>query len=64
MLSPKKLYSFWITEGQAAGLKAVKRVRDLNESEQIRRALDDWLDKNGVTHHKAERKRARPRKRS
>lgn len=63
-MSPKKLYSFWITEGQAAGLKAVKRVRDMNESEQIRRALDDWLEKNGVTPQKTERKRASTRKRS
>jgi hypothetical protein len=64
VLSPKKLYSFWITEGQAAGLKAVQRVRDLSASEQIRRALDDWLDKNGVTHHKTERRRPGSRKRS
>jgi hypothetical protein len=63
VVSPKKLYSFWITEGQAAGLKTMKRLRDLSESEQIRRALDDWLEKNKVTPQKPERKRAGTRKR-
>jgi hypothetical protein len=62
-VSPKKLYSFWITSAQADGLKAVKRAKDISESEQIRRALDDWLEKNAET-LKAERKRAVTRKRS
>ena len=61
-VSPKKLYSFWITGRQAEGLKAVKSATDITESEQIRRALDDWLEKNAAT-LKADRKRARTRKR-
>jgi hypothetical protein len=64
MLSPKKLYSFWITDAQAAGLKAIKQSRDLTESEQIRRALDDWLEKNAAAApKKADRKRSPKRKR-
>ena len=64
-LSPKKRYSFWITDGQAAGLKAVKRARDLSESDQIRRAIDDWLEKNDIAPVvKTERKRGGTRKRS
>ena len=65
MVSPKKRYSFWITAGQAAGLKAVKQARDMSESEQIRRALDDWLEKNDAipSVRKSERKRDATRKR-
>ena len=44
-LSPRKLYSFYINDVQAAGLKAVKRALDMSESEQIRQALNAWLRK-------------------
>lgn len=63
VLSPRKLYSFYINDVQAAGLKAIKKAEDISESEQIRQALNDWLKKKGVT-TKTERKRAIPRKRS
>jgi hypothetical protein len=64
-LSPRKLYSFYINDAQAAGLKAIKKERDISESEQIRQALNDWLAKHGVsiTPAKTERKRAATRKR-
>jgi len=58
----RKRYSFWIDEHHAAGLKRVKERDGVLESEQIRRALDDWLEKKGVT-RKADRPRARTRKR-
>lgn len=45
MLSPRKLYSFYITDAQAAGLKAIKEAEDITESEQIRQALNAWLRK-------------------
>jgi hypothetical protein len=51
-LSPRKLYSFYITDTQKAGLKAIKQAADLTESDQIRQALDAWLRKwkrKGVT---------------
>lgn len=62
-MTPRKRYSFWINDVQAAGLKAVKESEDISESEQIRQALNEWLTKKGVT-VKSERKRAVTRKRS
>jgi hypothetical protein len=64
LLSPRKLYSFYINDVQAAGLKTIKKAKDISESEQIRQALTDWLEKHGVASSKPERKRARTRKRS
>lgn len=58
----RKKYSFWIDDDQAEGLKFVKERDGVLESEQIRRAINDWLDKKGVM--KPERKRAVTRKRS
>jgi hypothetical protein len=66
VLSPRKLYSFYITDVQAAGLKAIKKAEDMTESEQIRQALNAWLRKwqrKGVI-TQAERKRPRVRPRS
>lgn len=60
-MSARKKYSFWIDEQQAEGLKFVKERDGVLESEQIRRAIDDWLHKKGAI--KAERKRESPRKR-
>jgi hypothetical protein len=61
-MTPRKRYSFWINDVQAAGLKAVKQAEDVTESEQIRQALNDWLKKKGVM--KSERKRAATRRRA
>lgn len=61
-MSPKRLYSFWITAAQAEGLKAIKQARDISESEQIRRAIDDWLEKNQAMSDKAAQRRARTRR--
>lgn len=44
-VSPRKIYSFYINEVQAAGLKAIKRAVDMTESEQIRQALNAWIRK-------------------
>jgi hypothetical protein len=65
-LSPRKRYSFWINDVQAAGLKAVKEAEDISESEQIRQSINDWLAKKqtGAKALKTERKRAVTRKRS
>ena len=60
-MTPKKRYGFWIEEQQIAGLRRVKTRDGVLESEQIRRAIDDWLRKKGVT--KTGRKRVAPRKR-
>jgi hypothetical protein len=58
----RKRYSFWINEAQAAGLKRVKELEGISESEQIRQALNNWLRKKAAL--KAERPRAGTRKRS
>jgi hypothetical protein len=60
-MTPRKRYSFWIDPEQAEGLKAVKERDGVLESEQIRRAINAWLEEKGVK--KADRKRAGTRKR-
>jgi hypothetical protein len=61
-MTPRRKYSFWIDDEQAEGLKIVKERDGVLESEQIRRAINGWLQKKGVK--KAERKRSVIRKRS
>jgi hypothetical protein len=63
MLSPRKRYSFWINDIQAAGLKVIKEAEDISESEQIRQAINLWLSKKGVS-VKSDRKRSLKRPRS
>jgi len=60
-MTPRKRYSFWIDDEQAEGLKVVKDRDGVLESEQIRRAIDAWLEEKGVK--KTGRKRASTRKR-
>jgi hypothetical protein len=60
-MTPRKRYGFWIDDEQAAGLKFVKERDGVLESEQIRRAINRWLEEKGVM--KTERKRAGTRKR-
>jgi hypothetical protein len=62
-MTPRKRYSFWINDVQADGLKAIKEVEDITESEQIRQAINDWLKKKGVK-VKSDRKRSVKRSRS
>jgi len=60
-VSGRRKYTFWIDPEQSEGLKSVKRRDGVLESEQIRRAINDWLEKKGI--RKAERPRVAPRKR-
>ena len=62
-MTPRKRYSFWIDDEQAAGLKVVKDRDGAPESEQVRRAINDWLEKKDVR-KKTKRPRAVTRKRS
>ena len=62
-MTPKKLYSFWINEAEATGLKELKELEGISESEQIRQAIREYLRKKGVTWRQAPRKRAVTRKR-
>jgi len=61
-VSPRVRYNFFIDELQRDGLRQVKERDGVSESEQIRRAIDEWLRARGVA--KPERKRAGTRKRS
>lgn len=61
-MTPRRKYSFYIDDVQADALKAIKERDGVLESEQIRRALNDWIEKKEVM--KAERKRAVTRKRA
>jgi hypothetical protein len=47
-MTSRKRYSFWIDPEQSAGLKCVKERDGVLESEQIRRALAQWLQEKGV----------------
>ena len=61
-MTPRKRYSFWIDDDQAARLKFVKERDGVLESEQIRRAINEWLDKRDA--RKAVRKRPGSHKRT
>lgn len=44
----RKKYSFYIEETQSDALKTIKERDGVLESEQIRRALDEWIEKRTV----------------
>ncbi len=60
-MSPRKLYNFLIDSDLAVGLKTVKARDGISESEQVLRAIRDWLSKKGVM--KTGRTRVVPRAR-
>lgn len=45
----RERYNFWIEPRQREGLRAIKERDGISESEQIRRAIDEWLAKRGRT---------------
>jgi hypothetical protein len=56
-MSPRRrLFNFAIDDDLAAGLKAIKARTGVSESEQVRRAIQMWLESQGEM-KKAERKR-------
>jgi hypothetical protein len=57
-------YNFWIDDDLRDGLKEVRERDGVLESEQIRRAIRDWLDKKGVAKVRTERQRGATRRRS
>jgi hypothetical protein len=61
-MTPRSRYNFWIDDKQREGLRFVRERDGVLESEQIRRAIDKWLEEKGVT-DKTDRKRAATRKR-
>jgi hypothetical protein len=60
---PRQRFNFWIDDDLRVGLKAVRDRDGIVESEQIRRAVRDWLRKKRVS-PKAGRTRPAPRKRA
>jgi hypothetical protein len=44
-MTPRRKYSFWIDDEQTEGLKTIKERDGVLESKQIRRAINDWLQK-------------------
>jgi hypothetical protein len=59
---PRIRFNFFIEETQRDGLRAIEEARGVPLAEQIRRAIDEWLAREGVT--KTARKRPKTRKRS
>jgi hypothetical protein len=60
-MTPRARYTFFIDEQQRDGLRAIKERDGIPESEQIRRAIDEWLERRGSS--ETDRKRAGTRKR-
>jgi hypothetical protein len=60
-VTPRNRYTFFIDDAQRAALTAIKARDGISESEQIRRAIQTWIDAKGVI-VKPERKRARTRR--
>jgi predicted DNA-binding protein len=60
-MTPRRLYNFYIDPELAEGLKALKEKTGAPEAESVRRALSEYLRKQGVM--KADRKGAGTRKR-
>jgi hypothetical protein len=55
---PRKVrYNFWITEEQRDRLRGLKEDTGVPESEQIRRAINDWLVKHRVKTKTVKRRR-------
>ena len=62
-MAPKVRFNFWLGEEQREGLRVVKERDGIPESEQVRRAIAEWLERKGVK-AKAARPRAGTRERA
>jgi hypothetical protein len=61
-VSRRSRYNFWIDEELREGLREVRERDGVLESEQIRRAIRDWLDKKGIKLKAASRRAETRRK--
>jgi len=61
-MTPRRRYSFWIDEEQLERLRAIYARDGVRESEQIRRALDDWLKRKNAPEVMASGKKRNPKK--
>jgi hypothetical protein len=64
MVSPKRYYTFMIEPELIEALKVAKDTTHLSEGAQIRQALREWFDKQGIAVKKTARRRAVTRKRA
>ncbi len=62
-MTPKKLTNFRIDSELLEAMEGIRQRDGVPVSEQVRRAIQDWLKKRGVS-VEADRKRASTRKRS
>lgn len=58
-VTPRSRYNFFIDDEAREGLRAVKERDGIPESEQIRRAIAEWLERRSVT---TTTKKAAPRR--
>ncbi len=61
-MSPKVRTNFMIEPAQHEALRQIKERDGISEGEQIRRAIDLWLEQKGVTKKTAKRSGRTPRK--
>jgi hypothetical protein len=61
-MTPRRRYNFWIDDELREGLSVVRERDGILESEQIRRAIKDWLEKKGVVVKAAPRRAVTRRK--
>jgi Arc/MetJ-type ribon-helix-helix transcriptional regulator len=61
LMSPKGRYTLFLEDYQREALKTIKERDGVSESEQIRRALDEWHAKRGIK-KTAKRSAQTPRK--
>jgi hypothetical protein len=62
-MTPRSRYNFWIDDEQREGLRFVRERDGVLESEQIRRAIDKWLEEKGVRPKTTRKRVATTRKR-
>jgi hypothetical protein len=55
-------YNFWIDDELREGLREIRERDGVLESEQIRRAIRDWLEKKGIKLKAASRRAVTRRK--
>jgi Ribbon-helix-helix protein, copG family len=55
----RKMYTFWIDQELADGLKHVKARDGVSESEQIRRAVHSWLRAKGALKRQVKKEKRR-----
>jgi hypothetical protein len=61
-MSPRARYTLFLEDYQREALKAIKDRDGVSESEQIRRALDEWHAKRGIKKKAPKRGAGTPRK--